>query len=424
MTAAVAGIIFMLGYIAITLEHKLKINKSAMALLTGGLLWLLAAIATTQNVQEEMIEVGGDIFGIVIFLIAAMSIVEVLVHYRFFDIVQARITGLGLNTKQQFLVIAIVAFGLSAVIDNLTTTIVMIRIAQNFFKGKNFLKICAAIVIAANAGGAFSPIGDVTTIMLWLSDKFSVFEIVSMGILPAMTLAGVAIFWIAAGMEPEKNEATKENVKVKSLSKSEKTVVVMSFASFILPLFMGLIGVPPYIGLLLGLGAIWIAIDIFKQQQSVQESHMSASIERFIQKTDLASIKFFVGILLAVSALNAFGILDTLSHALFGDAPTAARIISGNIGLGFISAILDNVPLTAIAIELLHTTQTSLWVLLALAVGNGGSLLVIGSAAGVVAMGMNKELTFANYMRVATVPALVGFVACILVWLAQYSLIG
>ncbi len=181
---------------------------------------------------------------------------------------------------------------------------------------------------------------------------------------------------------------------------------------------MSALGLPPYMGLLLGLGGVWLMIDLFKRYLP-RTTHLTASIEDLIRKTDISSLKFFIGILLAVSALHTLGVLELLADTVYGHTPSIGSVIGGNISLGLLSAILDNVPLTAIAIQILNSTDSSLWVLLALTVGTGGSLLVIGSAAGVVAMGMIKELNFSSYFKLAFFPALAGYIAAIAVWMLQ-----
>lgn len=408
--------IFVLGYLAITVEHTVKMSKSAFALLTGSALWILVAVSSADNFREDLFEASSEIFGIIIFLLAAMSLVEILVHYNFFDMLRGKIFALGLDEKKQFMVIGVLSFFLSGIIDNLTTTIVMVTIARKFFSEKNLLVVVVGIVIAANAGGAFSPLGDVTTIMLWLAGKFNALEIISEGFLPSIVLAAVSLGLLYPKIK--KNPDVQENNIIVSLSRSEKIVITLVFSSFIYPLLMSLIKLPPFIGLLIGLGIVWIAVDLFKQT-SKRRTHMEASIDKIIQKTDIASLTFFIGILLAVAALGSLNILHDISLDIYGDQPTFQQIALGNIGLGFLSAILDNVPLTAIAIKILETNVASLWVLLALTVGTGGSLLVIGSAAGVIAMGMVKELTFWRYIKIAFVPALIGYLAAINVWYTQ-----
>lgn len=413
--------VFVVSYALIALEHKLKINKSAIALLAGTVLWLFVAIEEPSVVGDHLKHAGSDVFAIIIFLLAAMSLVEVLAHYQFFDVIRGKLFALKLDERKQFLLILVLTFFLSAVIDNLTTTIIMIQIARKFFKDRNLLIAAAGIVIAANAGGAFSPIGDVTTIMLWFAEKFGTVEIIWKGILPSLTLLGVSAALLYRTIAPSTYDATTEIVT--KLHRSEKIIITMIFCSFGLPLAVSLLGLPPYIGLIFGLGVVWIFIDAAKQMLP-HKTHLSASIEEFIKRTDIPSLKFFAGILLAVAALHSLGILEKIAELIYGASPALGTMIAGNVGLGLLSAILDNVPLTAIAIQLLQTSNSSIWILLALTVGTGGSLLVIGSAAGVVAMGMLKELNFARYFRIAFIPALLGFGAAVGVWALQYVLLG
>jgi Na+/H+ antiporter NhaD/arsenite permease-like protein len=196
---------------------------------------------------------------------------------------------------------------------------------------------------------------------------------------------------------------------------------VVTLASFLLPLLAALFGLPPYMGLMAGLGVVWLLIDLAKRARP-QPTHLQANIRSFFQQTDIESIQFFVGILLAVAALHALGILHFVTELLLGSTPGVERLITTFTSLGVLSAIVDNVPLTAAAISALGDISPHLWVLLALTVGTGGSLLVIGSAAGVIAMGMVPELTFGKYLKTATVPALLGFIASVGVWLAQTAI--
>lgn len=298
----------------------------------------------------------------------------------------------------------------------------MVQIARRFFKGRNLLVAASAIVVAANAGGAFSPVGDVTTIMLWLAGKFTASEIILWGFLPALSILFVSTYFFAKeikGDTADEKPVTNETVK---LSTSEKVVIGATFASFALPPLAHLVGLPPFLGLMFGVGMVGLIIGWFANGQSKQESHLSMDIEKLVGKIDITSLLFFIGILFAVGALSFLGILDQISNGLFGENPEPNRLIAGSILLGAFSAIFDNIPLTAAAIDILQTTDFRLWVLLAICVGTGGSMLIIGSAAGVVAMGMVKELTFKEFLKIATIPAALGYVAAISVWYVQYLL--
>lgn len=419
----IVSIVFIVGYVFIAMEHHFRIHKAMTAMALGGILWVLVAFHDSHGAEEALEIVGSEIFGLIAFLIAAMTLVEILVHYRFFDLVRNRLQRLGLVDASQIWLIAGISFVLSAVIDNLTTTIVMIQIARRFFHGKNLITAAAAVVIAANAGGAFSPIGDVTTIMLWLAGKFSAGEILSWGFLPSLALFLVSVQMLSRKVKTDTQDMTEEGqTESFQLTRSERIVIASAFLSFSFPLLAHLAGLPPYIGLLSGLGVTGALMAFFAGNAQKKETHLSAEIGTLLQKVDFSSILFFIGILLAVGALRHLGILASISTSVFGASPELSRLVFGSAFLGVFSAIVDNIPLTAAAIDIVSSNDPAIWVLIAIAVGTGGSLLVIGSAAGVVAMGMVKELTFKRYIEVATLPATVGYVAAIVVWYIQYSL--
>lgn len=421
ITSIIALTIFVVGYIFITLEHRVGTHKSAIALALGGLLWIIVAFSGLERkmLAHSLEEAGVEIFQIVAFLLAAMALVEILIHYHFFDLIRIKLNKLRLNDRKQLVVIGVLTFFLSAILDNLTVTIVMIQIARRFFQDKNLLVAAATIVIMANAGGAWSPIGDVTTIMLWLAHKFSAWEVIRMGFLPAVVLGAVSLFLMLRQIQNNTKDIMKE-LPLK-LSRGEKGVIILCLGSFTLPLTMNFLGLPPYLGLLMGLGLVWLFIE-YAKLRSARETHLEANIDALLQHTDIASLKFFIGILLSVSALQALGILEKISIVLLGEHQEATRVIAGNVVLGLLSAIVDNVPLTALAIDMIKIPDPDLWVLLAISVGTGGSFLVIGSVAGVIAMGMIKQLTFGKYLKIASIPALVGYFAGIGVWLTQYNI--
>jgi Na+/H+ antiporter NhaD/arsenite permease-like protein len=413
--------VFVIGYILITIEHKIGTNKSAIALSLGGIMWLLVAFLGHggDELKHHLEEAGAEIFGIVAFLLAAMALVEILIHYRFFDVIRLRLMKLKAGDKKQFIIIGFLTFFLSAVLDNLTITIVMIQIARRFFQGKNMLIAAAGIVILANAGGAWSPIGDVTTIMLWIAEKFTPWQVISGAFLPSLVL-GITSGYLLLRKMDDNTPDIKEETGIK-LTKGEKIVIGVTLSTFSLPLFMNLLGLQPYIGLLFGLGVVWALIE-FAKLRSQTPTHLNANIDKFLQNTDIASLQFFIGILLSVSALGALGVLEKLSILIFGEHQEFTRVVIGNMLLGPLSSVVDNVPLTALAIDIIHLADPNLWVLLAIAVGTGGSFLVIGSVAGIIAMGMVKELTFDRYLKIATLPAVVGYIAAMAVWLLQFRI--
>lgn len=419
-----ASVLFFFGYVLITLEHHWKVNKSLTATALAAILWgSLALTGADHHLMEEAIHLlSAETFSLVVFLLAAMTLVEILVHYRFFDLLRIKLLALGLNDSAQLVLISVLAFVLSAIIDNLTTTIVMIQIARRFFKGKNLLVVAGSIVVAANAGGAFSPVGDVTTIMLWLAGKFTALEIIMWGFLPSLAVMIVSTSLFVRQIEGDTTDEKPVTHETVTLTFSEKVVIGAAFLSFTLPPLAHFFGLPPFMGMLFGVGVVGLLVGFFANTAPNKESHLSMDIEKLLGKLDITSLLFFIGILFAVGALGFLGILDLISNYLFGENPEVSRLIAGSILLGVFSAILDNIPLTAAAIDILQTTDFRLWVLLALCVGTGGSMLVIGSAAGVVAMGMIKELSFKQYFRIAALPAALGYFAGIGVWYVQYLL--
>ena len=424
--ALIASIIFVVGYVLITLEHYWKVNKSITATALAAVLWALIAFTSPDShaIEEALHIISAETFSLVVFLLAAMTLVEILVHYRFFDLLRAKLFSLGLKDGAQLILIGTLTFFLSAILDNLTTTIVMVQIARRFFKGHNLLVMAGMIVVAANAGGAFSPVGDVTTIMLWLAGKFSALDIILWAFLPSLAILLVSMLLFVRQLKKDSGDETPAPSEQVILSRSDKVVISMSFASFVLPPLAHLIGLPPFMGLLLGVGLVGLTIGWFSNNAKHRDSHMSMEIEKLLGKLDITSLLFFIGILFAVGALGFLGVLDFISASLFGEDPAMSRLVAGSVLLGAFSAILDNIPLTAAAIDILQTTDPHLWILLAICVGTGGSMLVIGSAAGVVAMGMVKELSFTKYLKIAAIPAALGYIAGIVVWYIQYLLLG
>ncbi len=431
--------IFIAGYALITLEHRYQLHKAITAAALGATMWLVIALnQPAEEVQEATRATAAEVFSLVFFLLAAMTLVEILVHYRFFDWLRVRLLALGCNDYQQLWVIGGVTFLLSAAIDNLTATLVSLAIASRFFRGNNRLVAATTVIIAANAGGAWSPIGDVTTIMLWLAHKFTASEIVVWGFVPSLTLFLVCTALLSRKIDGDTADVETESI---TLDRSERVIVACTLGSFLLPFVFGQIGLEPYFGLIFGLGIVGMMIALFRTISARQlgienpsmeilggldkskKSHLTSDIERALGRTDIASLLFFAGILLAVGALEHLGLLDEASHVLLGDQPGLLRFVSGNAALGALSAVVDNIPLTAAAITILRTTDPAIWSLLALTVGTGGSMLVIGSAAGVVAMGRVKELTFFRYIKIATLPAAVGYIVAITVWYAEYKLL-
>lgn len=423
----VAASLFIFGYVLITLEQRFGMHKSAIALIMAGALWILAAAQLKghgDHLSESISHVGGEVFSIVAFLLAAMALIEILVHYRLFDLVRAKLIKLNVSDRQEFLIVIVLTFFLSAVLDNIAITIAMLQIARRFFSGKNMLVAAAGIIIAANAGGAWSPIGDITTILLWVADKFTATEVVKYAFLPSVALAAVVTSMLYPKIE-NGDINKRERDDVVPLSLSEKLVVGTALASFSFPLLMSFVGLPPYIGLLFGLGLTWCVIELAKtKSRQEHQTHMTANIEKIIQTVDISSIKYIMGILLAVGALSTIGVLIWLSGTVIGENPSNAYLIATNVGIGVLSGIIDNASLVALAIPTIPSDDPLMWSLTAIMAGNGGSLMVIASAAGIVAMGNYKQLTIGNYLRIATFPVFLGLLAAFGVWLLQFYLLS
>lgn len=419
-----AASFFGLGYLLITLEQKFNTHKSAIALTLGAVLWLLAAVSLTHDkeaLHHALSHTGAEIFNIVAFLLAALALIEILVHYRFFDLIRAKLIALNVGDRQQFLLIMAITFVFSGILDNIAITIAMLQIALRFFKGRNMIIAAAGIVIAANAGGAWSPVGDVTTIMLWLAGKFTATEVIQYAFLPSLSLALVAGTLLYRKLD-DANYLKREKDDTLSPSLGEKLVITLALISFVLPLTVSFIGLPPYMGLFLGLGLTWCMIEFAKKRKrSNNPTHMTANIDKIVQSVDISSIKYIMGILLAVMALSTLGVLQWLSSVVVGADPSTSHLILVNMGMGFLSGIVDNASLVAIAMNTLPMDNPELWALTAIAAGNGGSLLVIASAAGVVAMGGYKQLTMSEYFKVATLPVLLGLLVAFGVWYLQFT---
>lgn len=422
----IASFIFCFGYFLIALERKFSTNKSAIALMMAGVLWILAAIQANggKHLTETADKTAVDVFGIVAFTLASMALIEILVHYHFFDWVRLQLLRLHINDKAQFSLMIAMTFVLSGVLDNISLTIAMIQVARRFFIGKNLIIVACAIVIASNGGGAWSPIGDVTSLLLWLSGKVTAWQLISTAFFPTLGLvatAGILLYWQLdpKGFLPH----TASNEKI-TFSLSEKIIIISALLSFILPLVVNALGVPAYLGRLFGLGFTWACIEFARTKSRTRhESHLTANIEKLVQKVDVASVEFIMGILLSVGALTSIGVLAYISQVAVGPNPSENWIIMLGSILGLMSGIVDNSALMAISLKVFPITDPELWGLISITTGTGGSLLIFASAAGIVAMGSLKELTFQQYLKIGTLPALAGLIVGIVIWFIQYRFI-
>ncbi len=415
-------LIFIVGYAAIVLEHKLSINKSASALLTGVLCWTIVALVST-NIEETLHHLNehlSEIASILFFLMGAMTIVELIATYGGFEIITDRI-----STKSQsglLWIIAIITFFMSALLDNLTTTIVMATLVSKIVHDSKLrLMYVGMIVIAANSGGAWSPIGDVTTTMLWIGGQISTGNIVSQLFLPSIVSLLIPLLVLSSQMKgtlPIKAENSK-NTDSEEVTFGKNIIFWVGLIGLLsVPVFKSVTHLPPFMGMLLALGTIWAVAETMIKNKS-EDVKNKLSIFRVIEKIDLPSILFFLGILLAVGALQTMGMLTSVATWLTENLKNQTVVVTI---IGLLSAIVDNVPLVAAAMGMYGLEQFPMddpfWELLAFCAGTGGSILIIGSAAGVAAMGIAK-IEFFWYLKKMSWLALIGYFAGIGVFLLQ-----
>lgn len=417
-------IIFIVGYLAIAFEHPLKINKAASALLTGVICWSIYALwgGDKEIVSGDLAHHLAEIAGILFFLLGAMVIVELIDAHDGFEIITERIKTT--NKRKLVWIVGILAFFLSAVLDNLTTTIVMVSLLRKFIPShKDRLMFAGLIVISANAGGAWSPIGDVTTTMLWIGNQVTTANIIIKTILPSLVCFFVPALVISLQMKGFVEPMPEKKEKLNSTGNERRTVFIIGVASLLfVPIFKTITHLPPYMGIVFGLGAMWVLTEIVHSGKSEGEKGL-LSVNHALRKIDTPSILFFLGILLAVSALQSTGVLTSVASALdssIGDISVITIII------GFLSAIVDNVPLVAATQGMYsldqYPTDHFFWEFLAYCSGTGGSILIIGSAAGVAAMGMEK-IQFGWYLKKIAWLAIIGYLAGAAVFLLQHYLL-
>ena len=449
MIAAVI-LIFVIGYLMIVFEHPLKLDKTVPALLMGSLMWAVVAVGfysgnmsivdghdhvfsmagLTDPLALETNEEGfvatlihhiGKIAEILVFLIGAMTIVELIDLHRGFDVIKDWITTK--NKIKLLWITGIIAFLLSSIIDNLTTTIVLISLLRKLVPDRNErLWYVCLIITAANAGGAWSPIGDVTTTMLWIGKKVTSIQLLEYIVLPAIVCFIVPYFLVSfkSIFKGDLDEGENKNVFNKKLL-SSNTMLFLGLAMIILvPVFKTLTHLPPYIGMMLSLGVVWAVSEYIHPEENFDESERHKySPHKALSRIELSSILFFLGILLAIAAfetavISDFSILRSGANALSNSIPNTNVII---ILLGFLSAVIDNVPLVAAAMGMYNNPMDDhLWHFIAYTAGTGGSMLIIGSAAGVAAMGMEK-IDFIWYFKNITWVTLAGYLAGCIVFL-------
>jgi Na+/H+ antiporter NhaD/arsenite permease-like protein len=414
-------IIFILGYTAIAFEHKIKLNKSATALITGILCWAVYILFTTDKhlINEQLAEHLGDLSGILFFLLGAMTIVELIDAHDGFNVITDRITQT--NKKSLIWIIAFITFFLSALLDNLTTTIVMVSLLRKLIKDDHDrLYFVGMVVIAANAGGAWSPIGDVTTTMLWIGGQITTVNIILKLILPSLFCLLIPLIFISFNLKGKVEKSDIETTTQAILPKKQQNIVLFSgiFILILVPVFKTLTHLPPYMGMLLGLGILWVITEIIHSKKDEEDKH-TLTVAHALRNIDTPSILFFLGILISIAALQSTGILVNLAQFMTKSIGNDSIIV---MSIGLLSAIVDNVPLVAAAQGMydltIYPTDHYFWEFLAYCTGTGGSALIIGSAAGVAAMGIEK-INFFWYIKKISWLALIGFFAGAIVYILQ-----
>ncbi|MGN6400761.1 MAG: sodium:proton antiporter NhaD [Flavisolibacter sp.] len=421
-------VVFVIGYLAIAFEHSLNINKAATALITGILCWTLfiSSANNTESVVEALSHHLGELSQILFFLLGAMTIVELIDAHDGFEIITKRITTK--KKKNLIWIICLLTFFLSAVLDNLTTTIVMVSLVRKLMADKkDRLMFTGAIVIAANAGGAWSPIGDVTTTMLWIGGQITAANIIIKLIVPSIVclLVPLLVFQFMLKGEVQTPQHNDDNVDANAPNELHRNIVFFSGIGILLlvPVFKTITHLPPFMGILLGLGILWIIVEILQSDKDEQDRKYY-TVAYALRKIDTPSILFFLGILLAIAALESTGQLSQLAGTMNAKIKDLNVIV---LATGLLSSIVDNVPLVAASKGMYSLEQFPtdhyFWEFLAYCTGTGGSALIIGSAAGVAAMGIEK-IDFMWYLKKISWLALMGYFSGALIYILQEKLFG
>lgn len=463
--ASIIILCFILGYLTIVFEHPLRLDKTVPALIMGAVCWALLAIGFNNGIlsvidthehvfsligadhahgaheaeegfMDTLLHHMGKTAEILIFLIGAMTIVEIIDLHRGFEVLKGYVKT---NSKKSLLwILGILAFILSAIIDNLTATIVLVTLLRKLIPDRTErLWYAGLVVIAANAGGAWSPIGDVTTTMLWIGNKVSAVGLVQNLVIPSIACFAVP-FFIATLLPPFKGNiklTEGEGLTESNRLLSSSTMLYLGLGMIVfVPIFKTLTHLPPYLGMMLSLGVVWLVSEyIHPEEDFTEEKRHHYSAHKALSRIEMSSILFFLGILMAVAALESLvfssvivegketqvGTLRYLAEVLNRTVPNQNIVV---MLLGIASAIIDNVPLVAASMGMYNSPIDSLlWHFIAYAAGTGGSMLIIGSAAGVAAMGMEK-IDFIWYLKKISWLALVGFVAGALIFIGMNSL--
>jgi len=422
---SLVAVVFVIAYACIALEHPLKVNKSATALIAAGLMWTIYSFASplgVHGVTEQLTEKLAETAAIVFFLIGAMTIVEVTDSHGGFEVITNQINATKLSSL--LWVIAFITFFLSAILDNMTTTIVMVVLMKRLLNDhKQRLFFAGIIVIAANAGGAWTPIGDVTTTMLWIGGQITTANIMQGLFIPSMVNMLVPLFLATFFLKGNVVPPDQVESGVSTTTPFEKKLMFfLGMGSLIfVPFFKAFTHLPPYLGILLSLGILWLVGNIIHRNKP-EETRGPLRLARALKRIDMASVVFFIGILLAVASLSANGMLPALARWLDAVIGNQSIIV---IIIGLVSAVVDNIPLVAASMGMYPLSQfptdSFIWEFMAYCAGTGGSILIIGSAAGVAAMGIER-IEFFWYARRIGPLALLGYFAGIVCYIVQYQL--
>ena len=419
--------VFVIAYAAIALEHPLKVNKSASALLGAGLLWTIYAVMSGDHgvVGSQLNESLASTAQIVFFLMGAMTIVEVVDAHNGFEVITSRIRTTKLSSLMWL--VGFVTFFLSSVLDNLTTTIVMISLMKKLLDDHDDrLFFAGMIVIAANAGGAWTPIGDVTTTMLWIGGQITTLAIIKGLFFASMVNLLVPLMvtsYLLKGREVVSPVKSEDNGLLQTTPFERNLMFCMGIGILVsVPIFKTITHLPPFMGILFGLGILWLVGELIHRSKDDDEKQHLTLVSA-LMRIDLSSIVFFIGILLAVATLEHTHILGALAKWL--DQTVGRQDVIVTI-IGLVSSIVDNVPLVAASMGMYNLAQypsdSFLWEFMAYCAGTGGSILIIGSAAGVAAMGLEK-INFFWYVKRISGLALIGYLGGIAAYIVQYKLL-
>lgn len=428
MTIAII-IVFIVGYLFITLENNLKVNKTAIALLLSVVMWSLFTFGgyiLPEALGEKFALHVGETSEIIFFLLGAMTIVEVVDTNGGFNFVRNKLASR--NKHSLLWKIIVITFLLSAILDNLTTSIVMVMVLRKLIQSKQTRMLyCGMVVIAANAGGAFSPIGDVTTIMLWIKGNVTSLGVIKELFVPSLAsviIPGLFLHFKMKGKLQLYHDDAENNSESYDFSLTQRNVVfyVGVCGLMFVPVFRNLTGLPPFMGVILVLSLLWILTECFYSNRKI-ESNRAKRVSRILKNIDMSTILFFLGILMAVAALQETGTLHTFGQLLDSATNSNHYLVTGIIGVA--SSVVDNVPLVASCMAM-YTPDMGVdfapdglfWQLLAFCAGTGGSILIIGSAAGVVVMGLEK-ISFGWYLKHFSFLAFIGMVSGMLAYFVQ-----